>query len=98
LEETELVVLSACQTGLGDIKSGEGVYGLQRAFFVAGADAVIMSLWKVNDTATQLLMRNFYKNWISMGDKHNAFREAQIQLMKVYKEPYFWGAFVMIGE
>jgi len=98
LEETELVVLSACQTGLGDIKSGEGVYGLQRAFFVAGADALIMSLWKVNDTATQLLMRNFYKNWISMGDKHNAFREAQIQLMKVYKEPYFWGAFVMIGE
>ncbi len=98
LEETELVVLSACQTGLGDIKSGEGVYGLQRAFFVAGADALIMSLWKVNDTATQLLMRNFYKNWISMGDKHKAFREAQIQLMKVYKEPYFWGAFVMIGE
>lgn len=46
----------------------------------------------------QLLMINFYKNWISMGDKHKAFREAQIQLMKVYKEPYFWGAFVMIGE
>ena len=98
LEGTQLIVLSACETGLGDIKAGEGVYGLQRAFLVAGADALIMSLWKVDDTATQLLMRNFYANWIKLRNKQKAFKQAQLQLMTKYKEPYFWGAFVMIGQ
>ncbi len=97
LEGTELVILSACETGLGDVKSGEGVYGLQRAFQVAGADALIMSLWKVDDAATQLLMTNFYTNWLKLGNKQRAFKQAQLQLMTRYKEPYFWGAFVMMG-
>jgi CHAT domain-containing protein len=97
LEGTDLVIMSACETGLGDVKAGEGVYGLQRAFLVAGADALIMSLWKVDDAATQQLMTSYYQNLAKLGNRQKAFKQAQLQLMAKYKEPYYWGAFVMMG-
>ncbi len=94
---TELLVASACETAVGDVKGGEGVYGLQRAFQVAGADVIVMSLWKVSDEATQELMNSFYKALLSSGNKATAFRQAQLALKNKFKEPYYWGAFVMVG-
>ncbi len=98
LDNTDLVILSACQTGLGEIKNGEGVYGLQRSFQVAGASSVITSLWEVSDKGTQDLMSAFYKYWLQSGNKHDAFRKAQLEIKTKYKYPFYWGAFVLVGE
>ncbi|MFQ3214419.1 MAG: CHAT domain-containing protein [Marivirga sp.] len=97
LDKTDLVVLSACETGLGVVQSGEGVYGLQRSFQVAGAKTLIMSLFKVSDEATQKLMISFYKKWLETGNKRQAFVDAKKELRNEYRDPIYWGAFIMIG-
>jgi CHAT domain-containing protein/Tfp pilus assembly protein PilF len=103
LHGTELVVLSACQTGLGEVRNGEGVFGLRRALEVAGAQSILMSLWPVPDRETQELMTLFYENWLAGKSKHDALRAAQQELRARVKErygadrPFFWGAFVLVG-
>ncbi|MBK8956468.1 MAG: CHAT domain-containing protein [Saprospiraceae bacterium] len=105
LSNTELVVLSACETGLGDIQGNEGVYGLQRAFKIAGAKYIIMSLWQVPDKQTSMLMITFYKKWLEAegsptGEKKmsipDAFHAAQKELRDLGFDPYQWAGFVLI--
>jgi len=100
LRHTELVVLSACETGLGDIQGNEGVYGLQRAFKIAGAQYLLMSLWKVPDTETADFMEVFYGHWME-GDGTkttipDAFRRTQGEMRAKYEEPYKWAGFVLV--
>jgi CHAT domain-containing protein len=97
LDETELVVLSACETGLGEVRNGEGVYGLQRAIIVAGSNNLLMSLWKVDDAATAELMSNLYSG-LKGKTSVEAFRDAQVKLRGKYPHPFYWGAFIMLGK
>ena len=96
LTKTKLVVMSACETGLGDVKNSEGVFGLQRAFKLAGVESLIMSLWKVPDNATSELMSAFYEEWLGGKTRHESLKIAQKKVREKYKSPYFWAAFVMM--
>jgi CHAT domain-containing protein/tetratricopeptide (TPR) repeat protein len=97
----ELVVLSACQTGLGDLKQAEGTVGLQRAFLAKGARSVLVSLWSVSDEATATLMKSFYTHWLGGSSKAEALRRAQIELRgkpgSRFHEPRYWAAFQLVG-
>jgi CHAT domain-containing protein len=96
LLNTNLVVLSACQTGLGEVKNSEGVFGLQRAFKLAGVESLIMSLWQVNDKVTQIITSTFYEKWLDGKTKQEAFRIAQNTVRKEFPSPYYWAAFVIM--
>ena len=98
LLDTELVVLSACETGLGEVQTGEGVFGLRRAFVLAGAKTLVMSLWKVPDKQTEELMTDFYSFVLEGKPRSEALRQAQLEMKKKHTNPYYWGAFICQGE
>ncbi|MBD2486953.1 CHAT domain-containing tetratricopeptide repeat protein [Aulosira sp. FACHB-615] len=100
LRSNQLVVLSACDTGKGDIKVGDGVYGLRRALVIAGSQSQVLSLWQVDDAATKELMVKYYNNLQAGKGRHEALRSAQLDLLNSqdYSEPQFWAAFVPSGN
>lgn len=97
---TKLVVLSACDTGLGEVKNGEGVYGLRRAFVLAGSDSLLMSLWSVSDYSTRRLMTDYYKNLKQGQGRGEALRKVQLHLLADNPKlhPFYWANFIQIGE
>jgi CHAT domain-containing protein len=98
LLSTELAVLSACDTGLGEVRIGEGVFGLRRAFVLAGVRTLVMSLWKVPDHQTQELMEEFYRRILTGEQCAGALREAQLAMKEKYAKPLYWGAFICQGD
>jgi CHAT domain-containing protein len=97
---TQLVVLSACETGLGDIANGEGVYGLRRAFVMAGSASQVLSLWKVDDEGTKDWMVAYYRRLLQKEGRGEALRQTQLQMLGSgsYGHPYYWAAFIPSGD
>lgn len=97
---TKLVVLSACDTGLGVVKNGEGVYGLRRAFLLAGTESLVMSLWSVSDYVTREVMTGYYKNLKQGAGRSTALREVQLEMLKKpnRQHPFYWASFIQSGE
>jgi CHAT domain-containing protein len=100
LDGTQLVVLSACETGLGNVVNGEGVYGLRRAFVLAGAESQLMSLWQVDDFGTSTLMQGYYERITAGTGRSEALREVQQELLNTgaYEHPYYWAGFIFSGD
>ena len=96
LGKVGLVVLSACQTALGEIRE-DGVFGIQRGFKKAGAHSLLMSLWKVDDRATEIMMTAFYRNLVKSNDRYDAFKKAQKTVReRGFKSPYYWASFILL--
>jgi CHAT domain-containing protein/Flp pilus assembly protein TadD len=100
LSGTRLVVLSACETGRGEINYGEGIYGLRRALVVAGAESQVISLWKVDDEATRDLMLSYYRGLMAGEGRNAALRKVQLGMLsdKIRQHPYYWAGFIASGD
>ncbi|BAZ42612.1 peptidase-like protein [Calothrix sp. NIES-4101] len=100
LRGTQLVVLSACETGLGNVKTGDGVYGLRRSLVIAGTQTQLLSLWQVDDAGTKDLMVKYYEKIKAKKGRHAALREAQLEFLKNpnYQHPYYWASFIPSGN
>jgi CHAT domain-containing protein len=98
LSKTELVVLSACETGKGEILNGEGVQGLRKAMTDAGAEHILMSLWKVDDKVTSEYMQTFYGHYAQGKSIRESYNLTRNEIKQKYPQPYYWGAFVLVGE
>jgi CHAT domain-containing protein len=98
LSKTDLVVLSACETGIGKNEYGEGIHGLQRSFMLAGAKNVVNSLWRVDDRVTKDMMIKFYRYLLQKKDPSEALRLAQLDIMKQEPNPRLWGSFITVGS
>jgi len=94
------VTLSACDTGIGEVKNGEGVYGLRRAFIIAGAETVVMSLWPISDSVTRDLMSSYYRGLREGLGHGDALRRAQLAILnrKGHEHPFYWASFIQVGE
>lgn len=97
LHNTKLVTLSACESGVGALRNGEGIYGLQRSFLTAGANQVITSLWKVDDHKTVDFMDYFYNRLLNGDSTHQAIRATQLHIKEIYPDPKDWGGFVLVN-
>ena len=97
---TKLVVLSACDTGLGEVRNGDGVYGLRRALVLAGAESQMMSLWPVSDRSTRDLMAGYYESLMAGQGRSDALRKIQLQMLQTatHNHPYYWAGFIQTGE
>lgn len=97
---TKLVVLSACNTGVGDVRNGDGVYGLRRALVLAGSESQVMSLWKVSDQGTKELMVEYYKRLLRGEGRGEGLRQVQLRMLKNPKRshPFYWASFIQSGE
>jgi CHAT domain-containing protein len=97
---TRLVTLSACDTGVGDVKTGEGVYGLRRAFFVAGAESLVMSLWPISDQVTRTMMTRYYAGLARGEGRGDALRRVQLSMIADprHRHPFYWAGFIQAGD
>ena len=96
--QTNLITLSGCQSGLGEVTGSDDLLGLMRGFLFAGARSLLLSLWRVSDESTVMLMKEFYKQWRSGSSRAKALQAAMSSVRKTYPNPFYWAPFILVGK